>query len=1725
MVDYTKDLEELNSYLNQGTTKATTVSPSSSVVLPQQSNVSMDDLNNFLQRSTKNTVVKTPEVSKVEPLDLSSLKTGSTAVNSIVRGALGVGSNVYSAFGDMANAQMLQDVAQRQFPAEAGDISTDNVGTFALESLASNTPQLAASLGLAAIPVVGIPLALASIAVPLYGESRKQIYDETGVDQAASALVPAAINTGLELVPFMSYAKKLGILPAFKKTIEETGTELKKRGLTKITKDAVSFGLESAAKESITEAAQWTTNYATVKVLKDEDVFARLEEADQKELINNFFGGAFGGGGFGLGAGAYASYRDGKAEVALQAEADDIDLLLDSIVQDTVPKDDTTVASEPVDPTTFLRQETAKTINSFEAPVRDSILSALQARKEGILEMLKIVNAKLEDTIPVTDKSIYDSVLLSAFTEDNIIVRGPKMQEELTNDLVNANMSYAVRANDGQTVQLNPNKVVTQTPEGLQFEPGIHALVAEGTTPEQTQKLLDVQEAMKAVVDELNAMVSPTTGKEYTWLLTNYNNEQDNAGTASMLSDSAFRLDVDLNESLDKNIATALHEFSHIFAPMLIGKDYADNKSSYLKLGNEYEKMIGENQLVDMTQMAESVPMLRNLLPKRLTSAQAKKTYASSFPEFLAEGFRMAITNKVADGSLDFRVEAPNSVDRMKKVLQRLFRLQRKYQGTRGAGAETFSAFVDRVLLTRELNNTIAKIEAEEKALAASRSKENKETKADIKDGMPSEELATENTYIKQVDINTTEAQDQLPPPARLLRQLGFKKQANNLQGVMRLNMGILGDSVVGRFFRSTMTPLQVAEQAENRGWSFGNAYMALVQSYSVMRANIVELADSTLRSWQTLGKDSTNKIAKMVYVISTKSDEFGRRLSQAELQQVFDQVKATPEEIAAWEKIDASFQDVLARMRSSMIYDAAKTYNPNPQDRAAAKAFRDAFLAAKTVPEQSDLIEDFTGRDYLNPDLTLNPLAEALQQIDIQLQGMERKNYFPRSRMGEYVVRIKSTAKDQIYENYTSTKVNETLGFYGFDTQQEQEAFIAENAKAIAASGLKMQGYKLDSVVYSAMGLPAGIIEQIKRDLNSDPNSRLSSLQEDLLNDIALQRSPGKRFLRHLTKRKGIAGYSEDAIRVYANYMSTASSHLARNEYSSDMARVLGDMQADIDNQPADVTIVNDLNVLKDYFMEHFNYLMKPDNDWATLRSIGFVWYLGFNVKSAVVNLMQTPMVTYPVLAKDIGDIKATRLLGSAMKDTVQYLRGKNPLSQDEAAMIDYMLKANLIDESMVSELAGLGEADVLQRLVPGMSSKAVLNKVAWAGGAMFRMGEKFNRYVSAIAGYRAGRDLGKAHEEAITYARDLIQASQFEYAKFNRPTFMRGKKSVIFLFWQYLQHASYLFFGGKGARTARRMWIMALVLAGLEGLPFAELIMEIIDITGSAAKRALGLPNPKVETEKYIRELITTIYDRPDDIMKGASYQYGLGPVHVLSYFGVPVPNVTTEGSLGFGNPIPWFDGLLDPSISEMDKALGKTAAAVLGPIGGMVLGVMEAVGYSKEEDNWKRWEKTLPVFMKNASQGLRWAVRGEETTSNQMQVVPFETPEQRAEIALKSLGFTPTRVDQTRRQMRATQEMVLYYQTRKQMLLDDYNYAKTVNDREGMADVREAVREFNKEVRKAGAPKMQISGSTLGRSLSLRAKKAALAKRGIMGDVNTRRLQKESELLYPVTAGENE
>lgn len=906
------------------------------------------------------------------------------------------------------------------------------------------------------------------------------------------------------------------------------------------------------------------------------------------------------------------------------------------------------------------------------------------------------------------------------------------------------------------------------------------------------------------------------------------------------------------------------------------------------------------------------------------------------------------------------------------------------------------------------------------------------------------------------------------------------------------------------KFAKLFLTPLQIAEKYKIEPI---RRYLEAVQKFWASKAGIISEADLVVQEWRTLGKAASQRVAKALFEISEESDIKEERLADGFVQDMLEkQFKLTPEEIAQYWQIDRSLRDLLDRLEKGIKYNAAReSLDADPV------AFLQEWDSAFTFQERQAVVEKYSPGGLA--DLTF---LQRMEEIKEEFDLMRNRNYFPRMRFGRYTIAVRARNSGVIRGEDVDAK--ELIHFESFESLKAAKIGLMEIKKEFGISSTSnhndsvfVQESKLSDAAYDFMGLPPALRKTLTTSLQLDP------AQEELLRDVFIKMSPGRSFMKHLRKRKGVDGYSEDAMRVFAGYMMSAANHIARIENFADMQTPIAELKKWESTARELIPDNRSLIELREYFEEHLNYLLNPENDWAQLRALGFLWYLGLNPKSALVNATQVPMVTYPYLAAKFGDARALAAITTSYKLVSKTLRGRGPgvLSEEQQQLFARLLEEGILDESQVMELAGIAEAPSLFRILPQQAETRMINQLSYWGGWMFRNVEKFNRRVAALSAFNLAKESGMGFEDAYQSAKKAVQTTQYEYAKWNRPKFMRGRKSVIFLFWQYLQHTSYLMAGGQGKQIAMRMWLMTLMMSGMMGLPFAEDMLDLIDWGGTKVAEATGMKNPRVDMREAIRSLLVQLTDKPDIIMHGLARYYGLGPLNVLSALGIPVPNLDVSGSLSLGRIVPGAESLTQQTNNPNEK-FGRMIVDILGPVGAIGFNMWKALE-SNDPDVWKKWERAMPIAMKSASRSVRWMARGEETDRTGAQILDFDPYdyEQQAEKVAQFFGFTPTRLNQQYDVSYAQNEARRYWMARRTILLQHFGYAQMARDQEAISDVRAAIRDFN---RTAPDSHLRITGKDIAISLKQRRRLKRLSEEGLPTQKRYRRLFEETGRLYP-------
>jgi len=917
------------------------------------------------------------------------------------------------------------------------------------------------------------------------------------------------------------------------------------------------------------------------------------------------------------------------------------------------------------------------------------------------------------------------------------------------------------------------------------------------------------------------------------------------------------------------------------------------------------------------------------------------------------------------------------------------------------------------------------------------------------------------------------------------------------------------------KFLTKVLTPLQLSEVRPILGSS---AYIETVQLWSARVGTLIRGPDKLAHEWTLLPAKEQQVLSQAVLEAMEQSDVLERKLTQEEEIVLMRKLGASKTVFEMFKKVGKAFDETLNLVQRGLekaAFREAARKSTDPKQRAEelltlwekdkSKAGRKAFMESIAA---SPTLEHFK-------------LGAKLSQIENEMAHLRDRNYFPRMRFGQYASIVRAT-RDITYNGRKfkgprvtkegKSVLGEVVSYETFDTQDSRAA----RRPQLAAQFKDQNRFKLfegyvSNEEYAYLGMPPALFDALETRL-----APLSDEQKTALKELFFRYSPGKAFLRHLTRHKGIEGYSTDALRVFATYMMNASHHVARIEFGEDMAIAQDQMRSAVRGSTQAEQQATTAGIVQNYFNDHFRYIMNPENDWATARSWGFLFYLGFNVKSAVVNLTQVPMVAYPFLAHHYGDATATAALLRSMRDVVKWRTGKLVFDNETDAHLQRGIAEGILDQSYATSMAGLGESDYLQRLMPTDRKVKLTNDIAFYGSFLFKHAEKFNREVTFIAARElALKKNPNDQEAAYKAARKAVQATMFEYSKWNRPAFMRGKKSVLFLFWQFMQHLSFMAYGGEGKGPAARVWVMLLLAAGLQGLPFAENIFDILDFGGTEAKELLGLKDPQVTLREDLRDFVSTLTDRPDLIMHGLSRNYGLGPLHLLGLLGVPVPNVDISGSLSAGRFIPGTEALLGEE-RDPNAKLGRTMAEVLGPVMGVGFNIIKALD-SDDPDTWKVWERALPTSMQGISKSIRRQHREEENFRGGGAVVKFNPLdiEQRMENVAQFFSFATTRVNQRFELRHSQEELKRYWVARHTAVMENYAWAIIQEDKEGLEMALKRLRKFNKEAPAAG---LRIDSKKLKQSVRERFRRGHLREIGVPSEKAFRGLFKDLEEAFP-------
>ena len=590
---------------------------------------------------------------------------------------------------------------------------------------------------------------------------------------------------------------------------------------------------------------------------------------------------------------------------------------------------------------------------------------------------------------------------------------------------------------------------------------------------------------------------------------------------------------------------------------------------------------------------------------------------------------------------------------------------------------------------------------------------------------------------------------------------------------------------------------------------------------------------------------------------------------------------------------------------------------------------------------------------------------------------------YFPLARFGNYFVTVRDAD-------------GKVVSFSRFESRRKQRQF-ADEMRSPA-------GQKVEESVAAAKGA-------LERNLDPKFVSEVDAILEganapgavrDQIWQKYLETLPDFSVRKNRLHRKGRAGFNRDAVRAFASNMFHGSHQLARLKYGMDLQENIDEARREARDAPDPVrsqALVNEMVLRHDFVM---NPQTAP---WAQyLSSITFLWTMGANVSSALVNLDQTVTKGIPYLAFDAetkaGLPKATAETLRAMRDFTHGKGGAGEssfLNAEEKSALSAGYDLGVIDKTQAHDIAGVAETGVEYN----PTRDAVMRVASWP----MHQTERFNREVTFLASYRIARSAGLGPQAAIRKAADLTWMTHFDNQSTSKPRFMQGSVGkVVFSLKSFQANLLY--------RLARDFDQSMHGASIDERRAAAGRLVSSIMLTTSAAG-IKGAPLYSLLMALFGAFLVAGGDDRdPDEVLRKAVLDTaGDGVV------GQAVGGMLMDGVPGYltGTALSGRVGMADMWFRSNDREMTSEQAFTywLEQGGGATLGLTHK-GYRGMEEVrkgniYRGIEQMMPAAVANVMKAGRYAVDGAQTKDGDdiVEDVPWQ------DVAKQAIGFTPAEI----------------------------------------------------------------------------------------------------------------
>ena len=501
---------------------------------------------------------------------------------------------------------------------------------------------------------------------------------------------------------------------------------------------------------------------------------------------------------------------------------------------------------------------------------------------------------------------------------------------------------------------------------------------------------------------------------------------------------------------------------------------------------------------------------------------------------------------------------------------------------------------------------------------------------------------------------------------------------------------------------------------------------------------------------------------------------------------------------------------------------------------------------------------------------------------------------YFPLMREGDYVLRFNA-------KNPKSEREKTTLITYTTKTERDEaEKFYKKTGDYI---DFKTEDTGVTASMFKSGGADLGFATETLNILDKAKTKEGDAIPievKDQIMRLFVNSLPETSFAKSLQKRKGTPGYMQDSVYALKEKGASLASQTAKLEYAAKLRMYEQELR---DAKPLAIPQAKSLvgkgtKKLSSSFDEVRNELLKRaefgrqgaknqtvEGIARRLNQMAFMYTIGFNTSSALVNLSQIPLFVAPYLGGQYGYAETTKAISNAygnvnfggkrggktnsilnyydisddgtftLKKGLDLPAGKEAELKRMTLLVKTASERGLLGQSFLAEAMGLNEASPSKKggkLGNAMDNASVLS--AW----LFNHGEQLNRQVTLMASFNLALDAQTGTKNIEQAVQDAIYNTQ----KTNGGTFLETAPSLLNtgvgrvagmyksyglqMYYVMFQTAKVAFdsdkgklFGKQGSIERKTAWKQligmhgsALFFAGIQGLPLYGAVRLMVNL-----------------------------------------------------------------------------------------------------------------------------------------------------------------------------------------------------------------------------------------------------------------------------------------------------